>query len=1727
MPNNKKDKKEDKKSSKSVPSSPREEDKKEEESAGAEPEKTASSDKSPARQSYAAIVGTSALSAAAQAFTPAKDSDTPKTKKRKAGAMGEAKCSEVRKMVINHKTLNINNVPFQDEAVASLMEDKKKLQEELDNMKEKVTIPKIHIKHYNSKSPAQMKEQEELMKVAKEENKVLAESRDSWRSRAMDAETMMEDQAREVEDWTRIGEAAKTSVETSTSKVVAVTKENEGLAKEIVSLREQLAKLKAEVEAAGEGDRAAKAAREAREARRREVERAIRFGNTSNLIKLYINNNLKPSCSEASQPRACGAGAGGEQAAAAGDQGGAQAGGGAIAPTKCGAAISCGAQAAAGVAHCGAPAAQAAANNAQAAHVAAQIAPVAHAAAQVAPVAPAPGQDQGPVDLAGLRNCWYEASSCPDGAECGRIHLTYGKSDSENLAQISNTNSIYSRVSARSRGTRPRDSSGQGTREGEGQGPGEANGLQLRQGSQGRPWPRTPRRRSREPWRLQERDVVTGPAVGPAVVPDVPAVVPNVPAVVHNVPHVPDPTINRNIYLDLLKCRRVQYANRYRLRKICIDQIREARTSRDMKLSKIKEAINHSDKISKWCTMSLTRNKLKQFFGVEKVRRNQLAGNLFQSLQKRTEILEENLKLTALKSKLNKERFQKYKKHCTSKHNNKNIRAKVKKESLKIYSVNARSVNNKRGSIKNIIESGDADIYFFSETNTNKSMNFQGHHNFNFFDKRRFHGLTAVCGNHLKGKLLRIPHDDTIELVHLLHKETEPATNIIGVYLDVEARTTTAKTLETWTKLKVIANDILERGEALILVGDMNRPVDREKQSYGTKLLNSLLEEATLELINDLKTPTRIDPATNMGSVLDLCLISKNISKATKPLKVDTERLITPFSISKIKGVPTPKYTDHLAITVEIEVHSKIKRKKEKTAIINFANKEGWIRYKEKSNEYAKQIIEVVRKHDDPEKLDKEINIIDTELQIASFGITWKGETKKKKKKDSKEIKEIYMEQQNELEETLKAGLQGKDLNRRMYKLRDIVEGPKVKPQEPMAINNPKTGELITDEKEIKQVSLEHNIKILTKNAPRKQDEEKFEKMRVAHELTMNKNDLDAWTLEKTMFDKVCKKIKLKNKNLYNLFNRAGEDYKEAIFEYMAKLIKTESIPKSFLNTSLTQIWKKKGSALDLNNMRFIHMRHWHSKLIEALVTEKMKADIVEATPQIQLGGMPGASCVDHLVVLKTWMKYKEENKLGGILCTFDMSKFFDKEPLRDIMNVLRERAKIDNKCYRLWYRLNENTRISVRTSVGESKCAVCPDTIGQGLEGSALVSSCSIGTAIQETFKNEFSTWIGNLGLCCLIFQDDIGKLNDTLKEVREGCNKIDETLKSKLLSLNYDKSKFVIIGSAKARAEMENILKKDPIKMGNVIIEQAMMEKYLGDLIHQLGCARSIQETIKDRIRKLKTTCDEIIKTSESPWMGSLRNSETPFKLFEARVIPSLLNNSESWIDIQNGHIKDLQDFQDEFIRRVLHLPAQTTKAIINWDIGMMPMKWRIAGKKLQYMRKIQLKEDDNITKRALQQEVETGTNGLAHECMVLANELGLQNVMHGNTSKQLIKRTIAKKIKEEAWNAMEDSKKVRDRLTFNPEDNNYIKCLSLPLTRVWFRYRARAIPKVKGNHKQSHSDMSCNLCTSKEEMSQEHLEICEGTEHERRGLDMGTWRGLLDFWRRMMKKLGATAT
>ena len=85
-----------------------------------------------------------------------------------------------------------------------------------------------------------------------------------------------------------------------------------------------------------------------------------------------------------------------------------------------------------------------------------------------------------------------------------------------------------------------------------------------------------------------------------------------------------------------------------------------------------------------------------------------------------------------------------------------------------------------------------------------------------------------------------------------------------------------------------------------------------------------------------------------------------------------------------------------------------------------------------------------------------------------------------------------------------------------------------------------------------------------------------------------------------------------------------------------------------------------------------------------------------------------------------------------------------------------------------------------------------------------------NIGCALESTFKYRYTTRIGTQKLNSLVFQDDISKMNDNVDQAREGTKKIDITLRKKLLSANYDKSRYLIIGDARFRKKTLKKLEK-----------------------------------------------------------------------------------------------------------------------------------------------------------------------------------------------------------------------------------------------------------------------------------------------------------------------------
>ena len=56
----------------------------------------------------------------------------------------------------------------------------------------------------------------------------------------------------------------------------------------------------------------------------------------------------------------------------------------------------------------------------------------------------------------------------------------------------------------------------------------------------------------------------------------------------------------------------------------------------------------------------------------------------------------------------------------------------------------------------------------------------------------------------------------------------------------------------------------------------------------------------------------------------------------------------------------------------------------------------------------------------------------------------------------------------------------------------------------------------------------------------------------------------------------------------------------------------------------------------------------------------------------------------------------------------------------------------------RIWFKLNQNTEIQVKTSAGMTDTAVVGDVIGQGTAGAALVSQLNLDLGMKSYFSGS-----------------------------------------------------------------------------------------------------------------------------------------------------------------------------------------------------------------------------------------------------------------------------------------------------------------------------------------------------------------------------------------------------
>ena len=339
----------------------------------------------------------------------------------------------------------------------------------------------------------------------------------------------------------------------------------------------------------------------------------------------------------------------------------------------------------------------------------------------------------------------------------------------------------------------------------------------------------------------------------------------------------------------------------------------------------------------------------------------------------------------------------------------------------------------------------------------------------------------------------------------------------------------------------------------------------------------------------------------------------------------------------------------------------------------------------------------------------------------------------------------------------------------KVWELRKVLFGTKTSKTQPAsAITDPQTGNLVYTNEEIQKVTADHVKETLKDPDPIEKFKHVVAERNLKHFRFQKEEENLRMNYPKENFDLVLQKMKMVYKPCYRLLTKADEEYSDCIYKYFKKIVEEETLPKSFGNTTLTQLHKK-GATNDLSNWRFIHMKTEIPRLFEATITELIKPKLLKAVSPYQLGGIPGNRPEQHLYTVKTILASRNSQGLPTFTSLFDMSKFFDRESAVDVMMTMHH-IGCKGPAYRLLWKICEFNCLMVKTPAGKTKSFNVGAIIPQGSSYGAICSAVNLDTSMIKAFRRYLTSTMKELNVICqpLVFQDDILKLSGSKSEAQ-----------------------------------------------------------------------------------------------------------------------------------------------------------------------------------------------------------------------------------------------------------------------------------------------------------------------------------------------------------------------
>ena len=811
-------------------------------------------------------------------------------------------------------------------------------------------------------------------------------------------------------------------------------------------------------------------------------------------------------------------------------------------------------------------------------------------------------------------------------------------------------------------------------------------------------------------------------------------------------------------------------------------------------------------------------------------------------------------------------------------------------------------------------------------------------------------------------------------------------------------------------------------GAQVVWAGDFNNKTGEQLTanpvttiSRGGKVLLDMLKETDLHCMNshdiNFTEFTHVDRSSNTSNVLDY--VFTNTPDLIEKVEIDGGFTKSPHYTRLRNGTMETAYTDHCAIfwNILVEPAESINKPRKKITKWLYGAPGGAEGFKRCLEDQAGRLGEVVLDKSTSEAVSEIIKTMDKAKHKW-----YKKSTCTAAKLEKIEESKLWSQRADELQNFLDqaADQPGKEMHRIFFARKQVMARDRY--EQPSAVKNLETGEILTKKEEINKYTLKYNEDLLKKQPPPGEWAVERNQMECdLEEMIKLENDFSKEPIRENEFEEAVFEIIDGKKDCYLDFLRSGPQFKMVIFALIQKIYLTGEVPREFQKTNLMKLYKK-GDRKLLSNYRFLHLKHWLCKITEKVIMKRLKTKMSEATPHNQLGGRKNASCVEHLVELATVLNIRSKQKKPTVVTFMDVVKCFDQVPLAVVCYEAAKAGIVGNPLKAL-RDINSDTVMSI---VGDDSgdTFTARDTVGQGMvsacEGSALAMSRAVQRATQD---RKFNMKVGETKVDMMEFVDDVAGPDENADAARETGERLTSALDQLGLKAHPSKSVHIICGPAAAKRKIQRQLSDCPQKIQEAVIQEVPAEKYLGLEFTNKSPRQNITRNIEIKKAKVIVKVKIIKKLLNHPAIRRLGWMRAAIGFIQSIVVQTQMYGVESFINMSKKQVKDMEKIQKDAIYDILGLSVFTNYNAVLCEIGVLRAEDTIKLRKASFVNKLLYTRDVCECRDILREEENIGHQGLLAEVRQYSAEWKLPDL----TSTQVLKKTLDFEAKKHSMNAM----------------------------------------------------------------------------------------------------------